>query len=98
MWVEDEYDPIMPPFKRTKLGRPKKLRKKAPDELKSATSISRHYEQAKCGNCGAYGTKRADAKNLLNRLSLLIHPLYFVMVCSDHILISNYLSFAWLGC
>ena len=41
MLVEDEYDPIMPPFKP---GRSKKSRKKAPDELKSATSISRHYE------------------------------------------------------
>ena len=52
----------MPPFKRTKPGRPKKLRKKAPDELKSATSISRHYEQAKCGKCGAYGHKKRRCK------------------------------------
>ncbi|KAL3537600.1 hypothetical protein ACH5RR_000966 [Cinchona calisaya] len=61
-WVHNESNPILPPKRRTKLGRPKKLRKKALDEKENATTISRQYEQAKCGNCGAYGHNKRRCK------------------------------------
>ncbi|KAG5521580.1 hypothetical protein RHGRI_033961 [Rhododendron griersonianum] len=55
MWVQTDYDPIMPPALRKKAGRPKKARRRAVDEPKNPNAIRKQPESLKCGKCREYG-------------------------------------------
>ncbi|XP_058217631.1 uncharacterized protein LOC131328749 [Rhododendron vialii] len=52
MWVRTDFDPISPPPFRAKSGRPKKNRRKGPDEPKTTSSgVRKYYTTLKCGQC-----------------------------------------------
>ncbi|XP_057467040.1 uncharacterized protein LOC130756520 [Actinidia eriantha] len=55
MWVQTNYDQIMPPHLRKRAGRPKKNRKKAEDEQKNPIRVRKHYTSLRCGKCKEVG-------------------------------------------
>ncbi|KAG5566106.1 hypothetical protein RHGRI_001892 [Rhododendron griersonianum] len=62
MWVQTDYDPIMPPPLRKKAGRPKKARRRAVDEPKNPNAIRKQPESLKCGKCREYGHNSRTCK------------------------------------
>lgn len=54
-WPQCDYEPILPPLARVQVGRPKKARKRAADEKKSANKVSKSGNKQRCGNCNQWG-------------------------------------------
>lgn len=54
-WPEGGNAVILPPHVRVQPGRPRKARKREPDEPKVPYKVSRHGYVVKCGNCGNEG-------------------------------------------
>ncbi|KAL0464963.1 UNVERIFIED_CONTAM: hypothetical protein Slati_0383900 [Sesamum latifolium] len=50
--IEDRDEMIMPPLYRRQPGRPKKARKKSPDEVNNGGNITRRCTVIACSNCG----------------------------------------------
>lgn len=55
LWPNTEMEPILPPLIKKLPGRPKKQRKRDPDEPSSSTKVSKKYSVMKCSKCGKDG-------------------------------------------
>lgn len=54
-WLDESDDVILPPLQRVQASRPRKVRRRDPDEPVDAYKLSRRGYVVKCGNCGAGG-------------------------------------------
>lgn len=63
-WTKVNGPEIKPPFYEKVVGRPKKSRRKAPEEKKEGTKLSKHGVQIHCGYCRAPGHNRAGCSIL----------------------------------
>ncbi|KAG5119721.1 hypothetical protein JHK82_034141 [Glycine max] len=54
-WPETPAESILPPEYKQGVGRPKKLRRREPDEEPSATKYRRTCTKKKCGRCREVG-------------------------------------------
>ncbi|KAH7835864.1 hypothetical protein Vadar_030635 [Vaccinium darrowii] len=61
MWIHSDSDAIMPPPLKRPSGRPKRGRKKGPNEVKE-TNVVRTHGTLKCGNCQQYGHNTRTCK------------------------------------
>ncbi|GFY96732.1 hypothetical protein Acr_11g0010380 [Actinidia rufa] len=55
MWLQINYDKIMPPHIRKRAGRPKKNGKKAENEPKNPIRVRKHYTSLRCSKCKEVG-------------------------------------------
>ena len=62
-WPKTDNDPILPPQYKRGPGRPKKLRRREPDEDANPTKLRRTHTQNQCRNCLQHGHNRATCKN-----------------------------------
>ncbi|KAI8538457.1 hypothetical protein RHMOL_Rhmol09G0105400 [Rhododendron molle] len=62
MWVQANYDPIMPPPLRRPSGRPKKARRKAVDEVQNPNHVRKQYQSLRRGKCREFGRNTRTCK------------------------------------
>jgi hypothetical protein len=58
-WTKVDGPEIKPPFYEKVVGRPRKSRRKAPEEKNGGTKLSKHGVQIHCGYCKGPGHNRA---------------------------------------
>ncbi|KAJ1411451.1 hypothetical protein SESBI_21148 [Sesbania bispinosa] len=55
MWPQTQYEEIPPPIFKLGHGRPKKLRRREPDEDPNPRKLKRSHSTNKCSRCGELG-------------------------------------------
>ncbi|KAK7361174.1 hypothetical protein VNO77_03220 [Canavalia gladiata] len=63
MWPKTQYEDILPPMYKLRPGRPKKLRKREPNEDPKPTKPKRSHSSNKCSWCHKYGHNSRRCKN-----------------------------------
>ncbi|KAI8552256.1 hypothetical protein RHMOL_Rhmol06G0252600 [Rhododendron molle] len=61
-WVHTEFDPIVPPPLRRPPGRPKKARRRGPDEPNNPHLAKRTHQSLRCSNCQELGHNTRTCK------------------------------------
>ncbi|KAI8547264.1 hypothetical protein RHMOL_Rhmol07G0181100 [Rhododendron molle] len=62
--TENYNDPIMAPYLRRGIGRPKKARRKGVEEPKTSGGVRKQYHQLRCRNCGHPGHNSRTCKGV----------------------------------
>ena len=63
MWPKMNFDAIIPPLYRKKPGKPRKLKRREPDEDQSQTKLRRTNTSITCRKCKEYGHNSGRCPN-----------------------------------
>ena len=69
MWLQTNYDKIMPHPPRKRVGRLKKNMKKAKNEPKNPIRVRKHYTSLRCGKCKEVGHNSKTCNELSTSVS-----------------------------
>ena len=96
MWLEVECEEMLPPVYKKGPGRPKKLRRRGPDEpAKSCGKFSRVATKYKCTTCGSSGHNARGCKSQTVNHEAEKRKVFYCCQSIDHIscqFISSYID------